>query len=78
MGPNFISLELVKNITYVELKIKIKLTKKNLHKTYSKSLKKTGATWWPYGPLGVKTIILSYYGVSYYGGSYYGGSTVSS
>jgi hypothetical protein len=40
----------VKNITYAELKIKIKLTKKNLHKTYS------GATWWPYGPLGVKVI----------------------
>jgi hypothetical protein len=55
MGPNFISLESVKNITYVELKIKIKITKKNLHKTYLKSLKKTGATWWAYGPLGVNS-----------------------
>ena len=42
MGPNFISLELVKNITYVELKIKIKITKKNLHKTDSKKQEPPG------------------------------------
>jgi hypothetical protein len=67
MGPNFISQELVKNITYVELKIKIKITKQNLHKTYSKSMKKTGATWWLYGPVGVKPVHEVLVRLSWYG-----------